>query len=71
MDGKQRREEILKRLREGKGPVSGEKLAGELGVSRQVIVQDIAFCARPIIRSSPQAGAISAETALRPSASFM
>ena len=31
MDGKQRREEILKRLREGKGPVSGEKLAGELG----------------------------------------
>ena len=43
MDGKQRREEILKRLREGKGPVSGEKLAGELGVSRQVIVQDIAL----------------------------
>ena len=43
MDGKQRRQEILKRLRESGGPVSGEKLAGAFGVSRQVIVQDIAL----------------------------
>ena len=43
MDGKERRQGILKVMREGKGPVSGEKLAKLFGVSRQVIVQDIAL----------------------------
>ncbi|QNM04313.1 transcription repressor NadR [Qiania dongpingensis] len=43
MDGKQRRQEILKWMKNSNGPVSGEKLAKALGVSRQVIVQDIAL----------------------------
>ena len=43
MDGKERRQEILRLMRESKGPVSGERLAKTLGVSRQVIVQDSAL----------------------------
>ena len=43
MDGKQRRQEILNLMKKDNGPVSGEKLAKALGVSRQVIVQDIAL----------------------------
>ena len=41
MDGRVRRERILEILSETKEPVSGSALAKELGVSRQVIVQDI------------------------------
>ncbi len=43
MSGKERRDLILRRLRENKQPVSGTKLAEEFCVSRQVIVQDIAI----------------------------
>lgn len=43
MSGKERRESILRELREKKEPVSGTRLASEFKVSRQVIVQDIAI----------------------------
>lgn len=43
MGGKERRQEILKLMGQADGPVSGERLAKLLGVSRQVIVQDIAL----------------------------
>ncbi len=43
MNGVQRREKIVEYLQEVDGPVSGTELAGRLGVSRQVIVQDLAL----------------------------
>lgn len=43
MDGKERREEIIRILTESENAVSGSGLAKRLGVSRQVIVQDIAL----------------------------
>ena len=43
MGGKERREKILSLMGEAGGPISGERLAKLLGVSRQVIVQDIAL----------------------------
>lgn len=43
MSGDERRKKIVNVLSLAKKPVSGEKLAGELKVSRQVIVQDIAL----------------------------
>lgn len=43
MGGQERRERILKRLRENGKPVAGVELAKEMDVSRQVIVQDIAL----------------------------
>ena len=43
MTGEERRKKILEILRESSEPVSGAELAGRLGVSRQVIVQDIAL----------------------------
>ena len=43
MDGNKRREMILKILIESDAPVSGGKLSENFGVSRQVIVQDIAL----------------------------
>ena len=43
MNGNERRTEILKLLTESQGPVSGVSLARQLGVSRQIIVQDIAL----------------------------
>lgn len=43
MSGKERREEILKILNNSETPVAGTELAKELGVSRQVIVQDMAL----------------------------
>lgn len=43
MDGEERRKELLKILANASEPVSGTELAGLLGVSRQVIVQDIAL----------------------------
>lgn len=42
-DGEMRRMNILEILEHRSTPVSGMELAGELGVSRQVIVQDIAL----------------------------
>ena len=43
MNGEERRERILSLLRSANAPRSGSDLARELGVSRQVIVQDIAL----------------------------
>ncbi len=43
MTGKERREEILKTIKEIKLPISGTELAKKYNVSRQVIVQDIAL----------------------------
>lgn len=43
MDGETRREQIIKILSENTLPVAGTELAQRLGVSRQVIVQDIAL----------------------------
>lgn len=42
-EGDVRRKELLDILRASEGPVSGSVLSGKLGVSRQVIVQDIAL----------------------------
>ncbi|HHV09663.1 MAG TPA: transcription repressor NadR [Clostridiales bacterium] len=43
MEGRERREQLVKILRESSEPVSGTELSRRLGVSRQVIVQDIAL----------------------------
>lgn len=43
LDGAQRREEVIQILSESSSPISGTELARKLGVSRQVIVQDIAL----------------------------
>lgn len=43
MNGTERRQRILELLRAADGPRSGSFLARELGVSRQVIVQDMAL----------------------------
>lgn len=43
MDGEERRQELLEILAKASEPVSGTELSGQLGVSRQVIVQDIAL----------------------------
>ena len=43
MSGQERREEIIKIIKSGSKPVAGTELAKVLGVSRQVIVQDMAL----------------------------
>ena len=43
MDGKQRREQIIELMKNSRTPLSGAALAKKFGVSRQVIVQDIAL----------------------------
>lgn len=43
IDGKTRREKIINMIAKNSSPVSGSKLAADFGVSRQVIVQDIAL----------------------------
>ena len=43
MTGEERRRAIVKIIAESRLPVSGASIASELGVSRQVIVQDIAL----------------------------
>lgn len=43
MEGKHRREQLIALLQQADVPVSGTDLAKSLGVSRQVIVQDIAL----------------------------
>ena len=43
MSGRERREQIIKILNSSEMPVAGTELAKELGVSRQVIVQDMAL----------------------------
>lgn len=43
MEGQERRDKILELLTETKTPLSGSQIAKEVGVSRQVVVQDIAI----------------------------
>jgi transcriptional regulator of NAD metabolism len=43
MEGSKRRENLIKILKDKAEPISGSELASLLGVSRQVIVQDIAL----------------------------
>lgn len=43
MSGEERRKEIVRLIAESRSPVSGTEIAKQLGVSRQVIVQDIAL----------------------------
>ena len=43
MDGKERRKRIIQELEKTDAPLSGSLLAKQMGVSRQVIVQDIAL----------------------------
>lgn len=43
MSGSERREQIVSYLKDHREPVSGTALAREFGVSRQIIVQDIAL----------------------------
>ena len=43
MEGEKRREQLVELLRNADAPISGTDLAKHLGVSRQVIVQDIAL----------------------------
>ena len=43
MEGDERRQFILKLLAGSESPLSGTEIAGKCGVSRQIIVQDIAL----------------------------
>ena len=43
MNAAQRRKVILERLTEANAPLSASVLAGELGVSRQIVVGDVAL----------------------------
>lgn len=43
MEGQQRREQLMKLLKESKQPISGTEFSKLLGVSRQIIVQDVAL----------------------------
>ena len=43
MEGDKRRDRIIQMLADSNAPISGAELAERLGVSRQVIVQDIAL----------------------------
>ena len=43
MTGEERRKQIIKLIAECRSPLSGAEMARQLGVSRQVIVQDIAL----------------------------
>ena len=43
LTGTQRRQELLSRMRHSSTPLSGAALARDFGVSRQVIVQDVAL----------------------------
>lgn len=43
MEGQERRDKLIELMHNAKEPISGTELAKKLGVSRQVIVQDIAL----------------------------
>lgn len=49
-----RREKLLDILKNSSAPVSGSALARQLGVSRQVIVQDIALLRQAMWKSLPR-----------------
>ena len=55
----QRREEILALLNQADAPIAAKDLAARFGVSRQVIVQDLAVIRHPGPISSPPTAAIS------------
>ena len=52
MEGDERRQFILKLLAGSESPLSGTEIAGKCGVSRQIIVQDIALL-RCLLYTSP------------------
>ena len=62
MTGEERRNELLKTIREAEKPISGAALARKYQVSRQVIVQDIALlrAAHHAIYSTPRGYQIAA-----------
>lgn len=43
MDGQTRRKEMIAMLKKAKGPISGVSLGKTFGISRQVVVQDVAL----------------------------
>ena len=48
MKNQERRKKIMEILRNSNGPVTGDQLAKDLNVSRQVIVLDMALCGAPV-----------------------
>lgn len=68
MEAEERREKLLKILGEKNRPVPGNRLADDLGVSRQVIVQDIALlrAAGADIFATPQGYIMAASLKARP-----
>ena len=67
MSGEDRREKIVARLGRAGAPVSGDQLARELGVSRQVIVQDVALlrCGGVEVKSTHRGYVLPARDVLR------
>lgn len=59
MNAAQRREVILKRLSEADAPVSASVLAAQLGVSRQIVVGDVALLRAGALPSRPRPAVIS------------
>lgn len=53
MDGSQRREALVTALHEASAPLSGAALAKRFGVSRQVIVQDVALLRSSGVQITP------------------
>ena len=49
MEGDKRRDRIIQMLADSNAPISGAELAERLGVSRQVIVQDIALDRKSVV----------------------
>ena len=43
MEAKERRAKILRLLRSSSAPITGSELAQRMGVSRQIVVQDVAL----------------------------
>lgn len=43
MTGQERRQEVLRQIRRAEAPVAARQLAARFGVSRQIIVQDVAL----------------------------
>lgn len=68
MEACDRREKLSRKLLEAKEAISGSKLAQDLGVSRQVIVQDIAILRAGGIEvlATPQGYILAAKIARRP-----
>ena len=71
MDGKARRIQILEKIKESSKPVSASKLAALYGVSRQVVVQDIALIRAAGQRENINESRIYTERALPDSAAYL